>query len=536
MKLNRMTIQTKILLALALTFTMLLLISVFFLNASQRLLVTDLASEKVDDIASSYFDGVNTMMLTGTTAQRSILKQKMLEADGVEEVTIIRAKNINDIFGKGIEGEQPLTDDDRKALKGESFQKMAETENGRELTTWIPLKASSDYRGTNCLTCHVVPEGTILGVAKATYSLQHIDEEVSSSILTIVAVNLVLFVAGLVIMIWLLRSLLVKPILKMREVMHETEQTRNLSNRLPVQSHDEIGMLAQAINKMLERFQESIKGVIDTSKQLTESARQISSVSEITYNAAFSQLTETNNVATAVTELSASAEEVNNSADQTALASVSADSETGHGRSMTEKAVDGIHELISEIEHASDVINQLDSRTQGIGHVLDVIRNIAEQTNLLALNAAIEAARAGESGRGFAVVADEVRTLANRSHDSTEEIQDLIEKLQADAKQAVATMAGARESASERGSQIEATGTSLNTIASQVGEIKALNSQMANAAKEQSVVTEDVSKNISTISQIAQATSSDAQQVNDFSQELVILSNKLNELVEQFTV
>lgn len=536
MKLNNVTIQTKILLALALTFTVLLITSALFLDSTQRQLVTDLASEKVDDIANSYFDGVNTMMLTGTTAQRSILKKKMLEAPGVKDVTIIRSKNINDTFGKGIEGEQPQSNKDHKALNGERFQQMSETDNGRELTTWIPLIASSDYRGTNCLSCHVVPEGTILGAIKATYSLQHIDEEVSSSIFTIVAINLVLFVAGLVIMIWLLRTLLVKPIVNMREVMHEIEQSRNLLNRLPVQSNDEIGMLAQAINKMLERFQVSIKGVIDTSKQVADSARQISSVSEITYNAAFSQLTETNNVATAVTELSASAEEVNISAERTAEASVSADHETGEGRDMTEKAVNGIHELISEIEHASEVINQLDNRTQGIGHVLDVIRNIAEQTNLLALNAAIEAARAGESGRGFAVVADEVRTLATRSHESTEEIQDLIEKLQTDAKQAVTTMNNARESASKRGSQIEATGTSLNTIASQVGEIKALNNQMANAAKEQSVVTEDVSKNVSTISQIAEATSDDAQQVNDFSQELVKLSNQLNELVEQFTV
>lgn len=536
MILKNMTIRTKILLALALTFSVLLITSALFLNSSQRQLVTDLASEKVDDIANSYFDGVNTMMLTGTTAQRTILKKKMLEAPGVKDVTIIRAQPVIDTFGKGIEGEQAQSENDRKALRGESFQLMEHTNAGRELTTWIPLKASSDYRGTNCLTCHIVPEGTVIGAVRATYSLQHIDDEVSSSIYTVVGINLVLFIAGIGMMLWLLHKFLVKPILSMQAVMHETEESRNLSNRLPVHSNDEIGTLAQAINKMLERFQESIKAVIETSKQVTESARQISSVSEITYNAAFSQLTETNNVATAVTELSASAEEVNNSASRTADASVSADDETSHGRGMTEKAVSGIHGLISEIENAAEVINQLDSRTQGIGHVLDVIRNIAEQTNLLALNAAIEAARAGDSGRGFAVVADEVRTLATRSHESTEEIQDLIEKLQADAKQAVSTMNNARQSATERGSQIEAAGNSLNTIASQVGEIKSLNSQMANAAKEQSVVTEDVSKNISTISQIAQATSNDAQQVNDFSQELVQLSNKLTDLVEQFRV
>ena len=536
MNIRNMTIQSKILIALALTFSILLISSALFLNSSQRELVYTLASEKVDDVANSYFDGVNTMMLTGTTSQRHILQKKMLEAPGVESVTILRADAVNKVFGNGIKGEQAESENDRRALRGEQFQILEDTENGRLLTTWIPLPASSDYRGTNCLQCHPSDEGTILGAVKASYSLQHFDDEVSHSIFTVVGINLGLFIAGILLMIWLLHSLLVKPILKMRNIMHKTEETRDLSQRLPVTSMDEIGLLGEAINRMLKRFQESIKGVMETAHEVTQSANQISEVSEVTYNAAFSQLTETNNVATAVTELSVSAEEVNNSANRTAEASVSADDETHTGKSMTDNAVSGIHNLISEIEQAAEVINQLDSRSQGIGHVLDVIRNIAEQTNLLALNAAIEAARAGESGRGFAVVADEVRTLATRSHESTEEIQDLIEKLQSDAKQAVETMSSARESASERGAQIEATGNSLNTIADSVGEIKALNNQMANAAREQSLVTEDVSKNITTISQIAETTSTDAQRVNDLSQELLKHSIQLRELVDQFKV
>ena len=536
MNFEKLTIQTKILIALIITFLVLLIASGMFLNSSQRQLVEELASEKVDDIANTYFDGVNTMMLTGTTHQRNILKNKMLEAPGVKHVTILRAQSIIDTFGEGLEGELPESPEDRRSLNGERFQIMRNTDDGRELSTWIPLIASKDYRGTNCLQCHVVPEGTVIGAVKATFSLKHIDDQVSHTIFSITAINTGLFIASIILIMWLLRSVLVKPILKIREIMHETEETRNLTNRLPVNSQDEIGLLSVSINKMLERLQESISAVIETAKQVTGSATEISKVSEVTYNAAYSQLTETNSVATAVTELSASAEEVNSSATRTSEASVSADEETSNGKSMTENAVNGIHQLISEIEKASDVINQLDSRSQGIGHVLDVIRNIAEQTNLLALNAAIEAARAGESGRGFAVVADEVRTLANRSHESTEEIQDLIEKLQADAKQAVQTMSGARESASDRGNQIEAAGNSLQTIANQVGEIKSLNNQMANAAREQSLVTEDVSRNINSISQIAESTSTDAQKVNELSQELFQLSSRLSELVDQFKV
>lgn len=456
MKFRDLSIQTKILLALAVTFTVLLIITAIFLSSSQRTLVTDLASEKVNDVASTYFDGVNTMMLTGTTPQRTILKQKILESEGVRDVTILRAKVLVDIFGKGIEGELPITDEDNRALAGEKFQVMQETDEGRQLTTWIPLKASKDYRGTNCLTCHVVPEDTVIGAVKATYSLAHFDSKVRESVINTILINVVMFTIGVVLIIWLLRSLLVKPILKIRHLMQEVEQKRNLSYRLPVHAKDEIGVLAETVNLMLERFQDSIKSVTETAHKVAESASKISEVSETTYNAAFSQLTETNNVATAVTELAASADEVNNSATQTAEASISADNETGSGKEMTDKAISGIRDLITEIEHASEVINELDNRSQGVGQVLDVIRNIAEQTNLLALNAAIEAARAGESGRGFAVVADEVRTLATRSHESAEEIQQLIERLQSDAKQAVETMTKAQESATKRGRQIEA--------------------------------------------------------------------------------
>jgi methyl-accepting chemotaxis protein len=536
MAIKNLTIKTKILLALALTFTVLLVSTALYLGSNQRHLVTELAEEKVDDIANTYFDGVNTMMLTGTTAQRGILKQKLIGEPGIVDVTILRAPAIIDTFGNGIDGELPVSAEDRRAINGEQLMIMEDTENGRQLTTWIPLKASSDYRGTNCLNCHPVPEGTVLGVAKAVYSLAAIDAKVARSIMTATLINVVMFIAGILVMVWLLHNLLVKPILQIRSTMHSIEQNADLATRLSVDSEDELGMLSTAINNMLDKFQSSIKSVAQTAHQVTQSAKQISEVSEVTYNAAFSQLTETNNIATAVNELSASAAEVNNNATRTADASVSADSETGKGAQMTANAVSGIHRLISEIEQAASVINQLDQRTQGIGHVLEVIRGIAEQTNLLALNAAIEAARAGESGRGFAVVADEVRTLATRSHQATEEIQQLVEKLQSDAKNAVQTMTNARESASVQGEQIENTGSSLQSIASQVTEIRQLNNLMANAANEQSTVTEDVSRNITAISQIAQDTSTDAKKVNDASHELVKLSAQLSQLVDQFKV
>ncbi|MGD2120025.1 MAG: methyl-accepting chemotaxis protein [Chromatiales bacterium] len=536
MKLHNLTIQTKILLALVITFTVLLVTTAVFISTNQRNLVTELAREKVDALANTYFDGVNTMMLTGTTTQRGILRDKILGENGVEEVSILRSKAIVDVFGKGLEHESAESEHDKKAMQGEQFQIMQDTDHGRKITTWIPLAASSDYRGTNCLTCHQVPEGTILGVVKASYSLAEIDKKVSHTILVSTLLSIVLFVAAIAIIIWLLRNILVKPIQQYRHTMHQIQDNCNLMIRLPIKSEDELGMLANAFNRMLDAFHESIQSVRETAHQVTDSANQISRLSETTLGAAQSQQSQTGNIATAINELSASAVEVNNSANSTQQASISADEESSAGAEMAASAVQGIHHLIGEIENASSVINQLDTRSQDVGQVLDVIRNIAEQTNLLALNAAIEAARAGEMGRGFAVVADEVRTLATRSHEATKEIQQLIEQLQDDAKKAVGAMSNARESAAERGTQIEAAGTSLRSIAERVSEIKNLNTQMANAATEQSRVTEDVSKNITTISEIAENTCEDTQQVNDFSQNLVQLSVKLTQLVDRFKV
>ena len=534
MKRSKASIQSKILTALVAVFVSLMIATTWHMAVSERDMVQALAEQKALDTASSFFDGVNTMMLTGTTAQRDLLRKKTLSHEDITETRIVRGAEVSKVFGVG-NPEQKIQDDlDRRALNGEKIVQMGEDTDGRTVTVLTPVVATSDFRGTNCLTCHVVAEGTVLGAVRVSYSLAALDEQIDRNILVSGALNVLMLVVGIVVITWMLRRIVVSPLCAMRSTMRKIEQDANLNHRLEVRGSDEIGTLSQAFNSMLDKFSGSLREVFDTTNRLKDVAGQIATVSAQTAQAADQQRAETDAVATAITELDSTAMQVREGATSAAEASIEADRTANEGARTTRDAIDGIHVLVSEIERAAEVIERLDQRSQSVGAVLDVIKSIAEQTNLLALNAAIEAARAGEKGRGFAVVADEVRTLANRSHESTQEIEKIVEQLQHGARDAVSVMTRAKHSAEERRGQVESADTGLNLIAERVAHIRDLNAQMAAAANEQSTVTQDVSRNVVNISQLAERTATDAEQTTSVSNTLLQLSAQLETLVQRF--
>ena len=534
MKRSKASIQSKILTALVAVFVSLMIATTWHMALSERDMVQALAEQKALDTASSFFDGVNTMMLTGTTAQRDLLRKKTLSHEDITETRIVRGAEVAKVFGAG-NPEQKIQDDlDRRALNGEKIVQMGEDADGRTVTVLTPVVATSDFRGTNCLTCHVVAEGTVLGAVRVSYSLAALDERIDRNILVSGALNVLMLVVGIVVITWMLRRIVVSPLCAMRSTMRKIEQDANLNHRLEVRGSDEIGTLSQAFNSMLDKFSGSLREVFDTTNRLKDVAGQIATVSAQTAQAAEQQRAETDAVATAITELDSTAMQVREGATSAAEASIEADRTANEGARTTRDAIDGIHVLVSEIERAAEVIERLDQRSQSVGGVLDVIKSIAEQTNLLALNAAIEAARAGEKGRGFAVVADEVRTLANRSHESTQEIEKIVEQLQHGARDAVSVMTRAKHSAEERRGQVESADTGLNLIAERVAHIRGLNAQMAAAANEQSAVTQDVSRNVVNISQLAERTATDAEQTTSVSNTLLQLSAQLDTLVQRF--
>ena len=310
----------------------------------------------------------------------------------------------------------------------------------------------------------------------------------------------------------------------------------NLTARIDYDGGDELAEVASSFNHMGTRFQDMVRQLGDATNQLAAAAEEASIISKQTSGNLHQQQLETQQVATATNEMSATVHEVSQNTADAARKANEASNEADTGRNVVSSTIEVIHQLAEQIKQAAELMHQLEQHSEHIGSVLDVIRGFAEQTNLLALNAAIEAARAGEHGRGFAVVADEVRNLASHTHSSSVEIRDAIEKLQTAANEAASAMQTSRDMASSGVEHVIQTGSALDNITRAVTDISDISVQIAAAVEEQSMVTEEINRNITNISLTAEQTSTGAEQTAGASEELARLADQLQGLVQQFRV
>ena len=308
----------------------------------------------------------------------------------------------------------------------------------------------------------------------------------------------------------------------------------DLTARLKVEGKTEFAWVSSSFNGFVKKIAKTIDEIRYASEKLGSASTQLSSISQETEVNVQGQEEETTQVATAMEEMTATVQEVARNAANASGAAAAADKEAKSGKQVVDDTVEAINKLATEVQAAADVIHGLESDSESIGQVVTVIQGIAEQTNLLALNAAIEAARAGEQGRGFAVVADEVRTLASRTQNSTQEIQQTVERLQSRARDAVRVMEQGQAQATASVEQAASAGEVLNQVNEKIGMIHNMNDQIAIAAEQQTSVSEEINRNINNISAVANRTTAGASQTSAACRELHELAAHLSSLVANF--
>jgi methyl-accepting chemotaxis protein len=458
------------------------------------------------------------------TISRFLIEDKsaylnILRALGVEDKIVkdIEAKNTN------IGLQSISTSGVKKALSGETgFDIFPDYRNIEVLSAYSPI----NIQGLQWVILTEIDEAEAFGAA----------HQIADDIFNISTwVILVLLSLGLVVGVLFAKNI-TKPIIGLSLLLQDIEKNSDLTLRSDIKSKDEIGSAANSLNQMLDKFHQSIKDVGNFTDQIASATEQTSVISGETKENISEQQVATEQVATATQQLSSTVQVMTNNITRTAEAAHKAFDETVVGDKVLTNTISDIANFADEIAEATDSIHKLEIATNNISQVVEVIKSIAEQTNLLALNAALDAARDGEHGRGFAVVADEVRTLAGRTQDSTEEINQMVEQLQSSASSSVQLMSKQKEQIHKVVEHAQEAGQSLNNISKSVNEINHMSTQVATAAEQQVCVTGEISQSLLQITGIADRTAEGSQQTFVASDELAKLAVRMSELVAQFKV
>ncbi|WP_133407093.1 methyl-accepting chemotaxis protein [Parashewanella tropica] len=368
-----------------------------------------------------------------------------------------------------------------------------------------------------------------IGVNKSV-AYAHLGTVLKNAILS----SLIMIVIATLLILLVLKKLY-RPIDQLKSMIGNLAQGNgDLTKRLPVESNDDLGIIASDINKFISELQTLMKDVQHASGVIDKSIKRLQADADANSQILNAHTQETELIVTAIEEMSATANNVARNGSETAAFTKTTNDKANSSKVVVHHATDTVAQLVQDVDATADNISEIDRDTQEIEHVLKVIGDIAEQTNLLALNAAIEAARAGEQGRGFAVVADEVRALAARTQSSTAEIEQTISKLRQGTNSAIEAMQVTKSTCEQTADATEKVATDLDEIALSVDQINDLNTQIATAAEEQSSVSDEITRNMAAINEMVNELSMNGQTTVAQTSNLFQINKELTGVVRKF--